>query len=76
MKGDSAVFIYVCLRYLYRFLIGEYFLVAVTSVILAGSMGRRALRGGKFMPGGLIASLAVIAGAYNGVKSYEFRYGL
>ena len=39
-------------------------------------MGRRALRGGKFMPGGLIASLAVVAGAYNGVKSYQFRYGV
>jgi hypothetical protein len=48
--------------------------IAVTSVILAAAMGRRALRGGKFMPGGLIASLAVVAGAYNGVKSYQYRY--
>lgn len=47
---------------------------SVASVILAASMGRRALRGGKFMPGGLIASLALMAGAYNGVKAYQYRY--
>eukprot|EP00047_Mylnosiga_fluctuans_P003756 m.230809 g.230809 ORF g.230809 m.230809 type:complete len:140 (+) comp12114_c0_seq1:99-518(+) len=36
------------------------------SVLLAGMMGMRAARSGKFMPAGLVATISALAGVYNG----------
>ncbi|KJE93584.1 hypothetical protein CAOG_04349 [Capsaspora owczarzaki ATCC 30864] len=40
-------------------------IAAGASLLLAGTMGTRALRTGKFMPAGLVAGIAVAALAYN-----------
>jgi len=44
-----------------------------TGGLLAGSMGYRALKKGKIMPAGIIASLGVISMLYEGKKANEWR---
>eukprot|EP01134_Creolimax_fragrantissima_P004101 CFRG4101T1 len=48
-------------------------LAAAASTILTLSMSRRALKSGKFMPAGMVATLGLAAGAYNGYKAADYR---
>ncbi|KNC75474.1 hypothetical protein SARC_12002 [Sphaeroforma arctica JP610] len=48
-------------------------LAAAASAALTLSMGRRAVRSGKFMPAGLVTGLALVAGGYNGYKAMDYR---
>ena len=47
-------------------------LAAATSGLMALGMGSRFLRGGKFMPGGLVAVLGAASAAYNVSKAIEW----
>jgi uncharacterized membrane protein (UPF0136 family) len=41
--------------------------------VLAGGMGSRFLRSGKFMPAGMVASVALLTAIYNGKKANDWR---
>ena len=43
-----------------------------TSVALAAGMGPRALKSGKIMPAGLVATLGVLSGLYHAKKTNEW----
>eukprot|EP00045_Choanoeca_perplexa_P009830 m.96197 g.96197 ORF g.96197 m.96197 type:complete len:94 (-) comp15044_c0_seq7:1167-1448(-) len=51
-------------------------LATALSVIVTAIMARRASSSGKLMPAGAVASLALLAAAYNARKSYEWRNGI
>ena len=44
-----------------------------TSLLLAGAMGPRAIKSGKFMPAGAAASIGMVSAAYQGKKAWEWR---
>ena len=48
-------------------------MASTTGALLAGGMGSRALKSGKFMPAGLVASLGVVSMLYEGKKANEWR---
>mmetsp|Transcript_12083 Transcript_12083/g.15085 ORF Transcript_12083/g.15085 Transcript_12083/m.15085 type:complete len:111 (-) Transcript_12083:280-612(-) len=48
-------------------------LAAGTSAVLAGGMGHRFLKGGKFMPAGLIAAVGAVSAAFHVKKALEWR---
>ena len=48
-------------------------LACTAGALLAGGMGSRALKTGKFMPAGLIASLGFVSMFYEGKKANEWR---
>ena len=41
--------------------------------VLAGSMGSRFFRTGKFMPAGLAAGIGLVAALYNGTKANDWK---
>lgn len=43
-----------------------------TGAVLAGGMGSRVLKTGKFMPAGLVASLGLVSMIYEGKKTKEW----
>lgn len=51
---------------------GHAFACALGSV-LAVSMGARAVKSGKFMPAGMVASIGTLSAAYHGPKAAEWR---
>eukprot|EP01132_Coremiostelium_polycephalum_P004589 gene4589-5728_t len=51
-------------------------LTAALSLVLAGTMGRRALKTKKMMPAGAVSVLGAVAGAYHCKKYYDFVNGV
>lgn len=48
-------------------------LACTTGALLAGGMGSRAIKTGKFMPVGMVATIGVISMLYEGKKANEWR---
>ncbi|KAI8476407.1 MAG: transmembrane proteins 14C-domain-containing protein [Monoraphidium minutum] len=46
-----------------------------TSMVLTGTMGQRYVRGGKFMPAGLLTAAGALASLHNGMKYNEWNMG-
>ncbi|GAM25081.1 hypothetical protein SAMD00019534_082560, partial [Acytostelium subglobosum LB1] len=51
-------------------------MTAVISLILASTMGKRAIKTGKIMPGGLVAGAAAATTIYSAKKYYDWTYGV
>jgi uncharacterized membrane protein (UPF0136 family) len=41
--------------------------------VLAGGMGMRFLKGGKFMPAGMVATIGLLTALYNAKKAHDWR---
>ena len=61
-------------RYIVCILV-EHFL-ALSNMQVLSSLCSRAAQSRKFMPSGAVSAIAVVAGLYNGKKSYEWRNGV
>ena len=48
-------------------------LACTTGALLAGGMGSRVMKGAKFMPAGLVATLGMVSMLYEGKKALEWR---
>ncbi|KAF2073458.1 hypothetical protein CYY_005243 [Polysphondylium violaceum] len=51
-------------------------LTAVVSTVLAASMGKRAIKSGKFVPAGAVASAAALTTLYSAKKYFDWKNGL